>query len=248
MVNSEMYSIIFPARIVEFFPETQTANVLICAERSTNNSELISEPVLRAAIEEVPVHMPQGGGWALTLPVVVGDTCMVCFSQVGYDHWFYKDADTAGTLAASPKPHLKRKFSEDDGFCFVGFNPLPRVIQEYSTGNLELRNRDRKQVMSLDANGDINILSDTNVNVTATTKVTITAPNVEVIATTKILLTTPLVECSKDLKVLGKIDATGKISSDDDCVGGGISLKGHTHTTTATVGPSAALGTISTPA
>jgi len=226
----------FPARIVEFFPETCTASVLICAERCAQDSEETNQVIERKPIEEVPVHMPQGGGWSLTAPVKVGDTCMICFSQVGYDHWFYKDNDTAGLLAAIPKPHLKRKFSEDDGFCFVGFNPLTRTIKEYSADNLELRNEDRTQFISLDAGGDINIETNKDVNivcesatVTANTKVTVTSPDVEVVASTKVTLTTPLVEMSGSLTVSGDVDCNGTVTGMTDCVGGGKSLKDHTH-------------------
>jgi hypothetical protein len=246
MINTEMYSIMFPARIVEFFPETCTANVLICAERCIQDADETNKVIGRKPIEEVPVHMPQGGGWSLTTPVKAGDTCMICFSQVGYDHWFYKDKDTAGLLAAVPKPHLRRKFSEDDGFCFVGFNPLTRVIKEYSANNLELRNEDRTQVISLDESGDINIKTDKVINVecdeaniVAETKVTVTAPEVEVIAETKVVMSTPLVEMSGDLKVSGNVDCGKTVTGTTDCIGGGKSLKGHNHigSPTAPVGP-----------
>ena len=69
---------------------------------------------------------------------------------------------------------------------------------------------------------------------------------IEVTASTKVMLLTPLVECSTDLKVSGKIDATGNITSAATITGdtvsdGGKILGTHTHpgsslTTTATIG------------
>ncbi len=183
MIDTQMYSLMLPARIVEYFPETQTATVQICAETIFSSSEEASEIKLREPLQGVPVHTVGGGGWHLTMPIKTGDTCIISFSQVGYDHWLYKDKDEAGLLAGLPKPHLHRQFSEDDGFVTVGFNTLPRAIKKYSAtdstwinDNVDHEAGEDFQVITLKE--DLSIVIDSSVSLT------INAPAVVVNCTT----------------------------------------------------------------
>ncbi len=80
MIDTQKYSLLFPARIVEFFPLTQTATVLICAETIFSTGDSLSEVKLREPLEDVPVHTVGGGGWHLTCPIEKGDTCIISFS------------------------------------------------------------------------------------------------------------------------------------------------------------------------
>ena len=80
------YNFNLPGRIVEYFPLTQTATVRICVERNYDSSEALGASVVRGLLEDVPVHTPSGGGWSLTMPITIGDTCILFFSQIGYDH------------------------------------------------------------------------------------------------------------------------------------------------------------------
>ena len=91
MIDNETYSIILPARIVEFFPLDQTATVLVCVDSIYSDSSDLQSSRGRVPLEGVPVHTPSGGGWSITMPIKAGDTCILFFSQVGYDHWFYED-------------------------------------------------------------------------------------------------------------------------------------------------------------
>ncbi len=164
MVDNQKYSIILPARIVEYFAETQTATVQISAEQISNNAGTNQGTVIRKPIEDVPVHTPSGGGWAMTMPIKAGNTCIMFFSQIGYDHWLYEDKDTAGKIAGLPKPWLKRQFHEDDGYALVGLNTLPRAIKDYSATDSQWRNEDATQIISL--NEDLSIRIDSPVSVT----------------------------------------------------------------------------------
>ena len=195
------YSIMMPGRILEYFPETQTATVRISVERTFDTSVSSSNRINRGLLEDVPVHTPSGGGWSLTFPIRVGDTCLIMFSQFGYDHWMFDNKDSAGIRTdGDPMPWTRRRFSVADGFALVGFNPLPVAIQDYSSSNSEWRNEDVTQIISLKENGDITI--DTP------TKVTITAPLTEIIG---------------NLTVSGTTVGTGEIT------GVGVDLSTHTH-------------------
>jgi hypothetical protein len=165
----------FPGRIVEFFPTTQTATVLICAEETYDNLTAIGQSRVRVPIEDVPVHTLSGGGFAFTNPIKAGDTCVILFSQVGYDHWFHNDKDVAGQLSGLPHPALKRSFDVDDGYAMVGFNTLPRAIQNFSADNSQWRNASADQLMSLNADGSIDIISPTKLVINVIGDVVMTA-------------------------------------------------------------------------
>jgi len=170
-INAKEISITFPGRIVSYDPVNQTATVKISAECVFSDT-FVSEGLEKwEEIDDVPVHTPSGGGWSITMPVTEGDTCLLIFSQVGYDHWMWLDKDEGGTLAGSPTPHLQRSFSQDDGFALVGFNTIPRAIQSLtvSPDNSEWRNIDATQKISLALDGSITIDSLESVTIKAPT-------------------------------------------------------------------------------
>lgn len=231
----------FPARIEEYFPETQTATVNICAEDVYNDIEGLDQISDWVLIPDVPVLTMSGGDFALTFPIVKGESCMITFSQIGYDHWFVEDRDTGGLLFGIPQPHLSRSFCLEDGFCFVGFNTLPRTFKQVSTTDVVLRNRPLTSTISIKPDGTIELKTISkvdviapNVNVqaavvdvqattstTVTTPVaavnatqtaTVTAPNVAVNGTTAVALTAPQVQVNGYLKVTGAITASGSIT------------------------------------
>ena len=186
MINDDQMLFNLPGRIVEFFPEDQTATVKICVEKTFSNADVETATMTRGLLHDVPVHTAQGGGWAITFPIAPGDTCDLFFSQIGYDYWLFNDKDSSGTLAGLPKPHLKRSFSEEDGYALVGFNPLPRAIQDFSAASSQWRNVDKEQMISLEDDLSIIIKSGTttivltkdgDITMNTSTAMTVTAPS-----------------------------------------------------------------------
>lgn len=248
MIDNQKMSIILPARIVEYFPENQTATIQICIDTVYSDAIAISESKAREPLEEVPVHTVSGGGWALTMPIKAGDTCLMYFSQQGYDHWLYEDKDLAGLLANLPKPWLRRQFSDDDGLALVGFNTLPRAIQQYSANHSQWRNDDTNQMISLneDLSIDINstvsvtinapevVVNCENSTVNATTLAKVVAPNVDVEASAGVKITTPLAEFTADVLIGGKLDVIGAITGASAAITGVVSGASMTATTTIT--------------
>lgn len=224
--SSEQYSLILPGRIVEYFPADQTATVLVCTDRITHSADSTDNLEKRTPIFGVPVHTPSGGGWSMTMPIKPGDTCLMLFSQTGYDHWLYEDKDTAGLLANLPKPHLLRRFKEDDGFCFVGVNTLPRAIPSYSPTHSQWRGPDPvKQVISLNDDESINI--DSNVSLT------INAPAVEVNCTTAVVnastgvdVNAPITAISDNVTIGGTLEVTGLVTNLAAVITTGITTTG----------------------
>jgi len=206
-MDTSLYCFNLPGRIVSFDETNQTANVQVCVEHIAHSSEDVQTSVGREPLEGIPVHVLGGGGWHITMPIKVGDTCILFFSQVGYDHWFYEDKDTAGKLAGLPKPWLKRKFHEDDGYALVGLNTLPRAIASYDPVNSQWRNNDATQVISLNA--------DDSISIDSTVKVKVTAPLLEII--------------SPSVTMSGNLGVTGTVTGGSG-VFGGIVSESHTHT------------------
>lgn len=217
------YSILLPGRIVTFDASNQTATVKICAERITKSDYSDNDLRPHKVLRNVPVHTPSGGGWSFTVPIVAGDTCLLAFSQIGYDHWLYQDKDGGGTAFDMPRPWLNRKFSKQDSFALVGLNTLPRAIQGYSASNSEWRNSDRSQVITLEAGGDINIKS-------GSASIKIHSDGSIVLNTgSSVDITAPMTNINGDLEVTGSIKAPS-IEATADLVVGSIDMGSHTHT------------------
>jgi hypothetical protein len=159
------FNIVVPGRIVEYFPLNQTATILISGERLYDSATELGALAERAHLLDVPVHTASGGGYAITMPIKPGDTCVVMFSQFGYDHWLFNDEDLGGKYAGAAAPWLKRKFSEKDGFAIVGLNTIPRAITDYNPTDAEFRNSDLTQFLALRESGDINIVGPNNFSV-----------------------------------------------------------------------------------
>ena len=57
MIDNQKMSIILPARIVEYFPENQTATIQICIDTIYSDAIAISESKAREPLEEVPYRV-----------------------------------------------------------------------------------------------------------------------------------------------------------------------------------------------
>lgn len=151
------YKIVMPGRVVEYFPENQTATLLISGERIFNSATERDAPTDSGLLYNVPVHTASGGGYAVTIPIKPDDTCLILFSQFGYDHWLYNDEDVSGTYAGQPSTWINRKFSIKDGFAIVGLNTIPTAIPNYSADDAQFRNHELTQYLTLHAEGDITL-------------------------------------------------------------------------------------------
>ena len=203
---------IYPARIKKYYPETQTADVIISAERVHDDFEEINQTVDRAILEDVPIHTPSGGGWAVTFPILPDDTCLVILSAVGYDHWLYNDKDKAGKIFGQPAPELYRSFSEDDGFALVGFNTLPRAIQGYEENGSQWRNKTASQSIHLKPDGTIEISTNSSV----------------VVKASSVVIDSPTTTMKGNLTVTGSATVSGIVTA-SDAIASGVSLKSHKH-------------------
>lgn len=215
------YNIILYGRIVEFFPLDQTATIKISFNRNFETSGALGEQIVNEDLVDVPVHVPFGGGWSMTFPIKPGDTCMLLFSQVGYDHWFFNDKDEAGTFAEEPMYWTERTFSLQDGFAIVGFNTLLRSIENYSETDSQWRNVEADQIISLN--------EDKSISIDSPVSVTINAPEVNVNTDTANINASALVAIdSPSVTMSGTLDVSGNITAPDVIVNS-KPVDGHTH-------------------
>jgi hypothetical protein len=174
-MDFDKYSYILNGRIKTFYPEDQTADIKICAEKVFSNGKNHENLKARDLLLRVPCHTPSGGGWSMTMPIVEGNTCILFFNQVGYDHWLYEDKDVGGTISGTstgdPVPHLKRHFDENDGYALVGLNTIPRAIQDYHATNSEWRG-------PVSADQVIRLKPDHHIEIESSVQVTVIAPSV----------------------------------------------------------------------
>ncbi len=159
------YNIIRYGRLVSFDKDTQLSVVRISHDQQTSDIYTNERVVPFMLLEDVPTHVPSGGGWSMTFDYQPGDTCLILFSQLGYDHWLYDDADKADTFSdGSQMPWMKRRFNLNDGFCMIGFNTIPRAIKNYSVDGSQWRDSEAKQHIHLKADGTITVKSDVSIH------------------------------------------------------------------------------------
>jgi hypothetical protein len=211
------YSIVMPGRIIEYFPANQTATVLISAKRVYNSATESQEQVESGLLYDVPVHTTAGGTYALTLPIQPLDTCLLLFSQFGYDHWLWQDKDEAGEFSGNPSPWQRRVFSKKDGLALVGFNPVPRAIPNYSPTDAEFRNLDLDQFLSLRANGDIDIEGPADASLTIAVSYTVDVPVTT--WTGDINLTGDITQTGNNT-IVGNVDVTGGLEMNGNAITG----------------------------
>ena len=294
----------YPARIVSFDTETQTAVVKLMIERFFSDLEKNYVVIPAQELVDVPCHFPRGGGFSITMPIVAGDDCLIFFAQRGIDHWLYEGEEETGGLLGRPSPQHKRLNSLSDAIALIGFGSgisapdeatedspaVKNVIKKYDSGAIEIRNEDSSQRISLvvdtgnveintstydklnvSVEGEADAVLETSSSITLAKDGVITIDSLvtdtnqtlvinalrDIIATTgDSVLTlkhdgTVTLVCATSLAITtptssfdGDITCTGTITADVDCVGGGISLKGHTHSgsPTAATGPASPTG------
>lgn len=205
----------YPAKIESYDPVTQMATCRIQVEDYYTGLDYSFRKQDASLLIDVPVMIPQAGGWMLTFPIKAGDDCLVLFAQKGYDHWLYSGASETGLLGGRPTPEHYREFDLRDAICIVGIRPIPRAIPNYNPEDCELRNEGLTHRLTLKANGDIEMHTDTDIKVTANkvsvdakAEVTVKAPSVKV-DTDMLEVKSPMSKFSGSITVGGGISMGG---------------------------------------
>lgn len=98
-------------------------------------------------LDDVPIAVARAGGWSLTLPIAIGDECLVVFTDMAMDIWWQN-----GGIQKQPDGKLYRH-DIGDGIAIFGLGSNPRALANYSTSSAQLRSDDGTVVIDLAAAG-----------------------------------------------------------------------------------------------
>lgn len=125
---------------------------------------------------DCPAFFPSGGGVTLTFPLKVGDECLVVFASRCIDAWWQSGG-------VQNQAEL-RMHDLSDGFVFVGFSSVPKVIAAISATDAQLRSDDGTAVIglnptthaiSIQTTGNVGITAGGNLNLAATGNIVMTS-------------------------------------------------------------------------
>lgn len=131
----------------------------------------VPQTIVLKNLEDVPIVIPRGGPYSLTLPIQPGDECTVIFSDVDMGAWW-----EAGAAEKAQNQISERRHTLADGFAVMGCWSQPRRLANYSTTSAQLRTEDGTVVIDI-----------------APSKITVTAPTVEVHASSTASVQAPTV-------------------------------------------------------
>lgn len=117
-------------------------------EDENGNLKNISYPLL----VDVPLVMPRGGGFALVLPIAVGDEVLVVFASRCIDAWWQSGGVTNQAMEA-------RMHDLSDGFAIPGPSSQPKVLPSVSTTAAQLRNTAGTTYVGLTPGGLIQLVN-----------------------------------------------------------------------------------------
>lgn len=111
-----------PGKIVNFYPEKQTADVQAVVKRVSFDED--GERVVNEfpTFSDIPVQYPRGGGFVLVFPLVAGDHCLLVFSEIPTGEW-----RETGQVS---EPFDVRRHGLSGAFCIPGIAPDTTSLAE----------------------------------------------------------------------------------------------------------------------
>lgn len=141
-----------PGIIQSFNPLEQTVTVQLTLRELIRKKDGSKEWVPISPLLDVPIAIPQSGGYALTMPVKQGDECLVVFGDMCIDAWF--------SYGGIQNQLELRRHDLSDGFAILGVRSQPKRLKNYSTDSCQLRNEDASSYIEL-KDSAINIVAET---------------------------------------------------------------------------------------
>lgn len=154
-----------PGIIQSFDSTEQTVKVKLAVRENINQNGKVV-PTEIGVLVDVPILVPRAGGLAVTLPVSAGDECLVVFADMDYQAWWQ-----SGGVQDQVR---KRRHDLSDGFALLGPWSQPRVLSNYSTTSLQVRNEAGDVIIDV-SDGGVKLKGDLGFfNTTPISKVTVT--------------------------------------------------------------------------
>lgn len=160
LVNTLMSSIksdirvALPAIVTSFDAEKQTISCIPAIRELININGKVEYKDL-PELKDVPISIPRAGNWAITLPIQIGDECMVIFQDLCMDGWWFRGG-------VQNWNDLRRHDLSD---AIAVFSPWsqPNTISNYSTQFMEARSLDGSTKMSFQS-GKVVLTGDLDIN------------------------------------------------------------------------------------
>lgn len=167
--------------ITAFDPATQSATVKLLTNPPNKSLDQNYINLKAPVLIEVPVEFPRCGAFVITLPVAVGDDCIVEFYDSGIDPWLYENRREYKFEGGRPEPAALKKFDISDASCRVALGNLQKVISGFDDG-LCLRNTAGDQKIILRPDGNIEIITGGDLNMTAAGNLNISCADLNISA------------------------------------------------------------------
>lgn len=134
--------------IESFNTDNQTASIKLIDKgiRKTSDRDIIQEFSL---LQDCPVVINKGLNGGLTMPISIGDTCLVLFNDRDIDNWFDN--------GLSQRPNTRRSHDLADAIAIVGIRNQVNKITNFNNNATELNYLTNK--ISLD-NSKIKLLNN----------------------------------------------------------------------------------------
>lgn len=165
-----------PGVVTAFDSAKQTVSVQLAIRERMSFQGKPFEDFDIPELRDVPIYMPRAGNFVLTMPVTVGDECLVIFADMCIDSW-YQSGGSKNTQMDN------RRHDLSDGFAIIGPWSQPKVISSYSTDSTFLRNLNDDSYIEI-RDSDVNIKTPNKITIEAGSEVEVKAPTVNVKATT----------------------------------------------------------------
>ncbi len=149
-----------PAFLVEDLGADQTVSVQVAIQeraRLSTGVEWLDIPVIRM----VPVILPRGGGYSVTLPLKKGDEGLLIFCDTCFDFWWANGQQNSPPPTYPPgapvsgsqrQNEVRRHHLHDCGF-WPGMWSQPNLLTAYSTSSLQIRRDDATVLVDVSGSG-----------------------------------------------------------------------------------------------
>lgn len=162
---SKALRVALPCIVVSFDAGKQTVSAQpAIRELNRNQDGKTFSPQALPLLVDVPVTLPRGGPFTLTLPIQPGDECLVIFTDTCFDAWW----QSGGTANSEFE---QRRHSLADGIAILGPWSQPRVLSNYSTSSAQLRSEDG--TVTIDVAASAVTITAPTVNVTGSQRVNV---------------------------------------------------------------------------
>lgn len=151
-----------PARVTSFDPERQTISCIPTIREMVNINGSVSYRDL-PELRDVPIIVPRAGNWLITLPIKVGDECMVVFQDLCIDGWWFR--------GGIQNWNDLRRHDLSDAIAIFSPWSQPNTVSSYNPENMEIRSLDGSIKISLTQSG-INIEAPQGLNINGNVNVT----------------------------------------------------------------------------